>query len=132
LPEPLYDIVLKRHRRGTEFKYSTTLENGWTGAMFTGGLLFTIRRSLPSSDILDDSDTIANGGRMLHQSSVANGELVFTSPDELTVLIPGAITHGWPASKLFWDLQGKVTAGERVLDVAAGTVIVMADITRTP
>lgn len=100
--------------------------------MFTGGILWTLRTKLPRSSVLDDTDTIASGGSLVHQASIANGQLTFSSDTEFTVLIPGALTHAWPAIKMHWDMQGKITSGERVLDIAAGTVFVKADVTRTP
>jgi hypothetical protein len=126
------NIVLDRLRRGTEFSYSSSLTNGWTEAMFTGGILFTLRRVLPPSSRLDDSDTLAKGGNMVHQASVANGQITFSGDTAFTVLIPAASTHAWPVGKLFWDMQGKITIGSRVLDIAAGTIIVTPDVTRTP
>lgn len=126
------NIALDHIRRGTEFSYSSSLTDGWTAAMFTGGILFTLRSKLPPSSRLDDTDTLASGGEMVHQASVANGQITFANDTDFTVLIPAASTHVWPVKRLFWDMQGKVTVGARVLDIASGTITVTPDVTRTP
>jgi hypothetical protein len=120
------NIVLDAQRRGTEFKYDSALTAGWTEAMFTGGIVFTLRKRLPASSVVDDTDSDVVG-----QVSVADGGIVFTSPTEFTVTIPGSVTTSWPTRTLYWDMQGIVATGNRVLDIAAGTVLVVADVTRT-
>ena len=122
------NVKLDPQRRGTEFKYISTLKDGWTAPMFTGGILFTIRRVIPGSEVPDDSDP-----DVLAQVSVAGGGIVFTNDTDFTVTIPGAVTKAWPAKQVFWDMQGSITAvpDNRVLDIAAGTVVVVGDITRS-
>ena len=68
------NVKLDPQRRGTEFKYISTLKDGWTAPMFTGGILFTIRRVIPGSEVPDDSDP-----DVLAQVSVAGGGIVFDS-----------------------------------------------------
>jgi hypothetical protein len=121
------NVTLDRFRRGTEFSYSSSLTSGWTDATFTGGILFTLRRRLPASSIVDDTDT-----GVVHQASLANGQIAFSDETAFTVTIPASFTHQWPTEKLVWDMQGKITTGSRVLDIAAGTVLVVPDVTRTP
>jgi hypothetical protein len=118
--------ALDPQRRGTEFKYTFTLGNSWTSSMFTGGLIFTLRTRIPASSVLDDTDA-----GVVAQASVAGGGITFSSTTVGTVLIPGATTKLWPTGRLFWDLQGIVTIGARVLDVDAGTILIVGDITRT-
>jgi len=120
-----YQTVLEPHRRGTEFRYHFTLGGGWTYTMFTGGLKFTLRKSLPPSSVTDDADAV-------DQATLAGGEITFSDLTSGTVLIPGSRTTSWPSGmKLFWDLQGEVLTGARVLDIDAGTVVINGDVTRS-
>lgn len=121
------NVVLDPCRRGTEFKYSSALLSGWTAAMFTGGIVFTLRKRLPASSVVDDTDADVVG-----QVSVAGGGIVFSSTTAFTVTIDGSVTTSWPAKKLYWDMQGIITGSpNRVLDIVAGTVLVVADVTRS-
>jgi hypothetical protein len=118
--------TLDPQRRGAEFKYTFTLGNGWTSSMFTGGLIFTLRTRIPASTVLDDTDAA-----VVAQASVAGGEITFSTTTVGTILIPGADTKTWPTGRLYWDLQGIVTTGARVLDVDDGTITIIGDVTRT-
>lgn len=118
------DIELAPHRRGDTFEYSTTLEGGWTFEHFTGGLKFTLRSSLPPSEVTSDADAI-------DQASTAGGEIV-ASGTSVEVTIPAARTTNWPTRRLYWDLQGVVAgATPRVYTLASGTIQIRADITRS-
>jgi len=116
--------TLASQRRGDEFKYTFTLGNGWTSTMFTGGMKFTLRTSIPASSVVTDTDAV-------DQASVATGEITFSSATVGTVLIPGARTTAWPAKNLFWDLQGYVTVGARPLTADDGTILIRGDVTRS-
>lgn len=112
--------------RGDVFEYSFTLGGGWTGSAFTGGLKFTLRESVPASTVTDDTGALA-------QASVAGGEITFDGSDTIgTITIASSVTNTWPASKLYWDLQGVVTGSPSTtytLDI--GTILVLSDITRS-
>ena len=123
------NVVLEAHRRGSEFKYSSVLENGWTVDMFTGGILFTVRKRIPASSVVNDRDP-----DVVAQASIATGGgIVFSTSTAFTVTIPGVFNAAWPTEKLYWDMRGFITAvpHKRVLDIAAGTVEVRGDVTRT-
>lgn len=122
------DVRLAPQRRGAEFRYSSTLKTPWVASMFTGGILFTVRKRIPASTVLDDTDS-----DVVAQVSVAGGGIVFSSETAFEVLIPGSVTKAWPATTLYWDMQGVITAtpDNRVLDIAAGTVVVLGDVTRS-
>lgn len=123
------NVVLDPQRRGTEFKYSSALAAGWTSGMFTGGIAFTVRKRIPPhADPMHDS-----GPDVVAKVSLADGGIVFTSSTEFTVTIPGSVTTRWPLQVLYWDMQGIVNASpaNRPLDIAAGTVEVRGDVTRT-
>lgn len=110
--------------RGDEFRYSFTLNDGWTAAMFTGGIKFTLRSKLPASSEVNDA-------RAIYQASVARGEITFSDDTSGTILIPGARTTLWPAQRLYWDLQGVITIGSRVLTIDSGDIEIRADVTRS-
>lgn len=116
-------VALDPQLRGDEFKYTFTLGNGWTSTMFTGGVKFTLRTSIPASTVVTDTDAV-------DQASVAGGEITFSSTTVGTVLIPGSRTTAWPAKRLYWDLQGYVTIGARPLTADRGSVLIIGDLTR--
>lgn len=122
------DVQLERQRRGTEFRYSSSLATGWTAGMFNGGIKFTVRKRIPPSSVVGDYDP-----DVVAQVSVADGGIVFSSDTDFTVTIPGRITTRWPLATLYWDMQGVINASpeNRVLDIAAGTVDVDGDVTRS-
>ncbi len=124
---PKYDILLDPQRRGNPFRYSSALENSWVYTMFDGGILFTVRKRVPPSTVLDDTDA-----DVVAQVSLAGGGIIFTSTTAFTVLIPGSVTKLWPAKVLHWDMQGIVLGTpDSPYDIAAGTVPVLGDVTRT-
>lgn len=123
----LYETILDPQRRGAEFKYNFTLGNGWTASMFTGSLKFTLRSTLPESSVTTD---VVGANGCVDQASVSGGEITFSDTTHGTILIPGSRTTAWPGRTLFWDLQGIVTVGNRVLDIDAGTISVVKDVTR--
>lgn len=116
--------TLKPQRRGDRFLYYFTLGNSWTAAMFTGGIKFTLRTSVPSSSTVTDVDAV-------DQAAVATGEITFSDDTHGSVLIPGARTTAWPARRLKWDLQGVVTVGARVETIDSGDIQIEGDITRS-
>jgi hypothetical protein len=119
-------VTLAPHVRGDTFVYSTTLEGGWTAEQFTGGLRFTLRKLIPKSSVVDDSDA-----NVVAKASIVTGEIVATGVD-VTVTIPASVAHGWPATLLFWDLQGVVNGvPNRVYTIAFGEISILADITRS-
>ncbi len=122
------DIKLDPMRRGTEFRYSSTLTEGWQASMFTGGIVLTLRKEIPASKFRNDFDA-----GVVDQVSVTSGGIVFSSETEFEVIIPGSRTTKWPTQVLVWDMQGIITASpdNRILDIAAGTVLVKGDVTRS-
>jgi hypothetical protein len=109
--------------RGDEFRYTFTLGNSWVASMFTGGLLWTLRSSIPASTVLTDADAV--------DQAELGDEITFSSTTVGTILIPGARTKLWPARRLFWDLQGVVTVGARVLTIDRGEIQIVGDVTRS-
>lgn len=122
------NVILDPCRRGTRFRYSSTLEDGWTSSMFTGGILFTLRTRIPASSVVDDTDA-----GVVAQVSLADGGIVFSSATAFTVTIPASVTTNWPTKRLVWDMQGIITASpeDDVEDIAAGSVVILGDVTRT-
>lgn len=116
--------TLAPQRRGDEFRYAFVLGNGWTASMFSGGLKWTLRRSVPESAEVTDTGAV-------YQASVAGGQITFSDTTHGTILIPGATTTIWPARRLYWDLQGVVTVGARVLTIDSGDILIAGDITRS-
>lgn len=98
--------------------------------MLTGGMLFTLRDRLPKSTVVDDTDSHVIGQASLTPAP-DQGSITFTSDTDFEVVFEAETTHGWPIKNLYWDCQAKVTAGSLVHDVAAGTVKIEPDITRT-
>jgi hypothetical protein len=116
-------ITLDPHRRGDTFEYSSTLEDDWVGADFTGGVKFTVRSSIPATSVTDDSAALA-------QVSVAGGGIVFSGAD-FTVTIAASVTTTWPVGRLYWDMQGVITTGSVVHTIASGTIVIQPDVTRS-
>lgn len=116
--------TLDRQMRGDEFRYSFVLGNSWTASMFSGGVKWTLREEIPASSVVTDTDAV-------HQASVAGGEITFSDTTHGTILIPGAITTSWPKGRLYWDLQGVVTVGARVLTIDSGDILIAGDVTRS-
>ncbi len=110
--------------RGDDFVYNFTLGNSWTASMFTGGMKFTLRRSIPSSSTTTDADAT-------DQASVAAGEITFADTTHGTVRIPGSRTTAWPVGRLFWDLAGAVTIGDHHYTIDRGTIPIIGDVTRS-
>ena len=109
--------------RGDTCKYVFTLSGSWTGASFTGGVKFTLRKTVPRTS--EHSDASA-----LHQSSVANGEITFVGAVG-TVEIPASMTTNWEPRVYFWDLQGVIAgAVPKVYTIDSGELEVLADIGR--
>lgn len=115
--------TLDSQKRGDEFSYSFTLGSGWIGSDFSGGIIFTLREEIPESTVTTDADAV-------DQASVAGGEITFSSTTVGTILIPGSRTTAWPKGRLYWDLQGVVTVGERVFTIDSGTILIAGDVTR--
>jgi hypothetical protein len=110
--------------RGDTFEYSFELSGDWTGAHFSGGVAFTMRTTKPATTVVDDTDAF-------HQSTVANGEIVFDGAVG-TVTITASVTTTWGPRSYFWDLQGIVTGPpDRVYTIDSGSVSVTPDITRS-
>lgn len=114
--------TLPDFRRGDTFEYSFTLTNSWVGSDFTGGFVFTLRESYPASSVTTDADAV-------YQASVASGEIVFVGAVG-TITITDANTATWPAKKLYWDIQGKVTGGPKHTP-DSGEIKILPDITRS-
>lgn len=116
---------LDPHRRGDSFEYTFTLGNDWVGADFTGGVKWTLRAEVPPSTVVTDDDAI-------DQASVAGGEITFV--DEVgTIAIPASRTNAWPAGRLFWDLEAKISGSPiKVYTLASGTLPILGDLTRAP
>lgn len=118
------DTILPPQRRGDRFLYHFTLGNSWTGAMFTGGLKFTLRTAVPPSSTVTDTDAV-------DQASVDGGEITFADDTHGAITIPAARTTNWPARRLYWDLQGAVTIGSDVETLDSGSILIKGDITRS-
>jgi len=115
---------LDPHYRGDTFDYDFTLGNGWVMADFTGGLVFTLRSSIPADGTTVDTDAV-------DQASVATGEIT-GSGTAGNVLIPATRVTLWPKGRLHWDLQGKVSGSPaRVYTIDSGVILIRHDITRT-
>jgi hypothetical protein len=118
-------VKLDPHVRGDTFVYSFTLGNGWTAAMFTGGVKWTLRDGAPSTDIVADSDALA-------QASVADGQIVFSDTTTATITIPDTVTDAWLTKSLSWDLQGVVTGPpRRTYTISFGSILILPDYTRS-
>jgi hypothetical protein len=112
--------------RGDTFIKSFTLGNSWTGAMFTGGVKFTMRRRPASEAVTSDTDALVT-------VSTTGGEIEFDVGDDAlgTITIPASTTNSWPVGSYYWDLQGVVTGSpNRVYTVDAGEIRVLSDVTR--
>lgn len=117
-------VILEPQVRGDDFVYQFTLENDWQASMFTGGLKFTLRRSVPSSATVSDDDAV-------DQATAAANEITFSDATHGTVQIPASRTTTWPLGRLLWDLQGVVTIGGHVYTLARGSIQIDGDITRS-
>jgi hypothetical protein len=124
--------TLAPQRRGDTFARTFTLSVGWTGAMFTGGMAFTLRRSVPASSVVSDADAV-------DQATAAGGEITFagagTSEDPCvaTITIPASRTNSWPARELYFDVEGTVSGSPDVVHTLdSGTIPILADVTRGP
>lgn len=115
--------TLDDFRRGDTFEYSFTLTNSWVGSDFTGGFVFTLRESVPSSSVTTDAGAV-------YQASVAGGQIVFVGAAG-TITIPNSVTNTWPAKTLHWDMQGKITVGSKVHTIDSGEIKILPDITRS-
>jgi hypothetical protein len=109
--------------RGDTLIYSFTLSDTWTGASFTGGVRFVMRKTRVPSSTTTDADAF-------HISSVENGEISFIG-NVGTITIAASVTTTWEPVKYYWDLQG-VIAGTtpRVFTIDSGFLAVIADIGR--
>lgn len=114
---------LPAHRRGDTFIYTGTLGGGWQFSDFTGGLLFTLRTTAPTSDTTDDAGA-------LYQASTSGGEIV-GGGTTVTVTIPDSATTTWPVKRIWWDLQGIVASPRRVVTIDYGQILIMTDVTRS-
>lgn len=116
--------TLDPHYRGSEFRYSFTLGNGWEGEMFTGGVKFTLRTAYPLSIVTDDNDAV-------EVASTETGEITFNG-DAGTIVISAARTHMWPAQKLVWDLRGFITGPPaRAFVIDAGHIVIRPNVGRS-
>lgn len=111
------------HRRGDSFELEFDLSEGWVDSHFTGGVVFTLRDGEPGSSVVSDDDALA-------QVSVAGGGIVFTTTTHGVITIPGDDTKTWPAKRLRWDVEARITTGAKVHTIASGTLRILADITR--
>jgi hypothetical protein len=119
-------IVLPPHVRGDTFPYSTALDGGWVASDFTGGMKFTLRRRYPASSVVTDVDA-----DVVDQATTTSGEVV-GSGASVAVTIPASRTTGWPAGKLYWDLQAIITGSpNRVYTIASGVITILPDVTRS-
>jgi hypothetical protein len=118
-------VVLAPHTRGDTFNYNAELGNDWVVADFTGGLKFTLRRTIPLSSVVTDADAI-------DQATSGSGEIVGSGAN-ISITIPASRTTAWPAGKkLVWDLQGVVAgATPRVYTIASGEITIRGDVTRS-
>jgi len=124
---------LAPHRRGTTFERRFPISPPWTGDSFTGGVKFTLRRSIPEdSSVLNDDDAV-------DQATAEAGEITFEGegteedPCYVTITIPASRTNLWPLGRLVWDVQGTVTddPDDLVYDLDYGTLPVRGDVTRS-
>jgi hypothetical protein len=97
--------------------------------MFDGGIRFTLRKRIPASTVLDDTDDDV----VAQVSDAPGGGIVFSSETDFEVVIPGSLTNTWPLKPTHWDMQGIIlaTPNNRVLDIAWGTVPVQGDVGRS-
>ncbi len=115
---------LDPHRRGDTFVYTFRLGGGWVGSDFTGGVKWTLRSALVDSSVTSDDDAV-------YQASVATGELAFSGAIG-TLTIPASDTSLWPASKLYWDLQGVISGSpDTVYTIDDGRISITYDVTRS-
>ena len=117
------------HRRGDTYTRSVPLEEGWEWDEFTGGASFTLCDSIPASN--EDSDVPA-----IYQATAASGEITYDEDTRMiTVRINAINTQEWPARKLYWDLEVRITAdpveNEEVYTLDCGEQLIQPDFTRT-
>ncbi len=119
----MYDTRLEDHYRGTDFTYYFSLGNEWLGSMFDE-LKFTIRRRIPASNVLNDTNIVG-------QASLSREQIVFDIDNGAlgTVFIPASKNRSWPLGIFPWDFKAKV--GDSIYTVDAGTVEIVGDLTRS-
>jgi hypothetical protein len=115
--------TLATHTRGTTFRRTITLGNSYVFANFSA-LYLTVRTSKPTSTITDDTDAGVIG-----QATLVSGISQDTTTVG-TVTIADEVTYDWPTTRVYWDLVGILTNGER-WPLDGGEFSVKADITRT-
>lgn len=117
------------HRRGDTYTRSVPLLAGWEWDEFTGGVSFSLYDHIPASD--EDTDVPA-----IYQATQAAGEITYDDDTRMiTVRINAINTHDWPARKLYWDLEVRITAdpieNEEVYTLDSGEQLIQPDFTRT-
>lgn len=120
--------TLDEQMRGDEFRYSFALGNDWVESMFTGGVIWTLRKSIPPTSAITANDRDED---VVEQVSTDSGEITFTTSADGLIVIPGSRTKRWPNDVLFWDLQGTVNVGRRIFTIDHGDILILGDITRT-
>lgn len=119
------DVKLEPAIRGATFAYSTVLGGGWTVEDFTGGLFFVIRRRVPPSTIVGDSDALARA------TNAAGGGIV-GSGTAVAITIAASVTRFWPVEELLWELRGVISGSPPVVHpIALGTVQIVGDLARS-
>lgn len=113
------------HKRGDTFRFSFTLGNGWVGSDFTGGVKFTLRDKILKSSTEDLTDAA-----VIDKASMATSEITFVGAVG-TIVIPAERTTAWPATLLYWDLRGVVTATGYRTTIDDGTIQIAPDVTRS-
>lgn len=119
--------TLDPHFRGDAFDKTVTLDGA--ASYYTGGLRFTLRRTIPASTVVTDADAVAKATTSPGEG--IEGE-VFVDGANVRVYFASSVTNGWPVGRLYWDLQGKVTDGAGLKTIDSGEIMIRADITRTP
>ena len=113
--------------RGDDFDEPFALDNGWLSTNFDE-FWFTVRSAIPASSVLDDTDAA-----VLAQVRFTGASPGITfDVDNITghVHIDKDVTRTWPATRLFWDLQGRLTTG-KVKTLNSGEIRVKGDVTRS-
>jgi hypothetical protein len=109
-------------RRGTKFEYSNELDGDWVASMFTQ-FWFTIRKTIPNSDVVDDSDA-----GVVAQGTLTGGHIVFSDQTNFTVRFTSLVTKTWPKKDCFFDMKG---LADDVYLLSSGELPILGDVTRS-
>lgn len=111
--------------RGDTLEWPFTLLDGAVAANFDE-IWFTVRLKLPRETVLDDTDADVIG-----QAKLTSGEIVFSTSTDGIITLPAALTHGWKAGFVQYDVQVRLTGTDKIKTLDSGRIRIDADVGRS-